>query len=120
MWLRILGFLFNQGEFADAGQLSYEHQSVLPCVTNCFISSAMPGKIFLSNPTRLPNRAIQFSFTNSPGITFTALTATNASSAPGNWQSLGNPIETTPGQYRFTDPQATNAPRRFYQIRWPQ
>ena len=33
---------------------------------------------------------------------------------------LGGATEVSPGQFQVTDPQATNAPRRFYRVRSPQ
>jgi hypothetical protein len=34
-----------------------------------------------------------------------------------NWTMLGAVSEVSPGQYQFSDPQATNAGQRFYRIR---
>ena len=75
--------------------------------------------IILSNPTKLPSGAFQFGFNYTPGVTFTALATTNASLSSSNWTPLGGVTEMSPGQFRFTDPQATNNPRRFYRIRSP-
>ncbi len=75
--------------------------------------------IILSNPTKLPSGAFQFGFNYTPGVTFTALATTNASLSSSNWTLLGGVTEMSPGQFRFTDPQATNNPRRFYRIRSP-
>ncbi len=36
-----------------------------------------------------------------------------------NWTALGAASEAPPGQYQFTDWQATNNPRRFYRVRSP-
>jgi hypothetical protein len=36
-----------------------------------------------------------------------------------NWTALGGVTEISPGQFQFTDPQATNNPRRFYNVRAP-
>lgn len=33
-----------------------------------------------------------------------------------NWTLLGAPVELAPGKFQFTDPQATNHPRRFYRV----
>lgn len=36
-----------------------------------------------------------------------------------NWTVLGAMTETSPGQFQFTDSQATNHPQRFYRVRSP-
>jgi len=33
-----------------------------------------------------------------------------------NWTALGGVTEISPGQFQFTDPQATNSPQRFYRV----
>ena len=61
----------------------------------------------------------QFTFTNTPGLGFTVLAATNPALPLSNWTALGSATEVSPGQFQFTDPQATNTPRRFYRVRSP-
>jgi hypothetical protein len=63
--------------------------------------------------------AFQFAFTNIPGAVFTALTTTNLALPLSNWTALGSVPEVSPGQFQFTDPQATNDTRRFYRARSP-
>ena len=63
--------------------------------------------------------AFQFGFTNTPGASFTAYATTDLSLPLGNWTTLGAVTEIQPGQFQFIDPQATNAPERFYQVRSP-
>jgi hypothetical protein len=75
--------------------------------------------IILTGATKLPNGPFQFSFANLPGFSFTALGATNLSLLPANWTVLGSPTEISPGQFQFTDTQATNIPQRFYEVRSP-
>jgi len=36
-----------------------------------------------------------------------------------NWATLGRPFEFVPGQFQFTDTQATNNSLRFYRVRSP-
>jgi hypothetical protein len=79
--------------------------------------SATP--IELSNPTISPTGALQFSFIENPGLPFTVLATTNASSSLTNWTVVGNATEPTTGHYQFTDPQATNYTQRFYRLRSP-
>ena len=62
----------------------------------------------------------QFAFTNnSPEATFTVLSTTNLSLALEDWTVLGAPTRTASGQFRFSDPQTTNNPQRFYRVSSP-
>jgi len=54
---------------------------------------------------------------NESGAIFGTLASTNISLPLSNWTSLGGITEISPGQFQFTDPQATNIPNRFYLIR---
>ena len=36
-----------------------------------------------------------------------------------NWDPVGAATQTAPGWFPFTDLEATNLPRRFYQLGWP-
>ncbi len=84
-----------------------------------FISSASPTAIVLTNPTVLANGSFQFAFTNTPGVAFSALAATNLSQPLTNWTVLGGVTESPAGHFQFTDPQATNFPQRFYSVHSP-
>jgi WD40 repeat protein len=75
--------------------------------------------IILVNPTKLISGAFRFGFTNTPGVSFTALSTTNLSLSLSNWTVLGTVTDSPPGQFQFTDPQATNYPQRFYRVRSP-
>jgi hypothetical protein len=44
---------------------------------------------------------------------FGVLATTNLSLPLTNWTALGGAVEIAPGQFQFTDPQATNG-GRFY------
>ena len=77
--------------------------------------SATPIK--LNNPTILPGGGFQFGFIENAGLAFTVLATTNVSFSSTNWTALGGATEVSPGQYQFTDPQATNSGGRFYRIR---
>jgi hypothetical protein len=80
-------------------------------------AAASPGPIVLTNTVKLPGGACQFSFTNTPALGFTVLAATNLALTLSNWMVLGSATEISPGQFQFTDLQATNTPRRFYRVR---
>ena len=68
---------------------------------------------------RLPNGACQFTFTNVPALGFTVLASSNSALPLSNWRTVGSATEASPGQYQFTDPQASGNPQCFYRVRSP-
>jgi hypothetical protein len=78
-----------------------------------------PPPIILGNAARLANGAFQFTFTNTPGTSFTVWGSTDATLPLTNWYVLGSVTETSAGQYQFTDVQATNQSRCFYRVLSP-
>ncbi len=62
---------------------------------------------------------MQFTFTNTPGVSasFTVWGTTNLT--PAAWQNLGHPTEGVAGQYQFIDASATNRAQRFYRVTSP-
>jgi len=78
-----------------------------------------PPAIILSQATRLANGNFQFTFTNTPGTSFTVFCSTNMLLAFTSWYLLGSPVETSSGNYQFTDLQATNRPQCFYRVSSP-
>jgi len=96
-------------------------------VTNFFgnvISSAavltvvIPTPIMLTSSV-LTNGVFKSFFTNVPGANFTALTASNLTLPLSNWALMGSVTEIFSGQFQFTDPQASNSPKRYYRVRSP-
>ncbi len=86
---------------------------------NMAITPAL-APILLGNAVMLGGGAgFQFTFTNWPGSTFTALAATNPAQPPASWSVLGPPSEISPGCYQFTDPPAPDHPARFYRVNSP-
>jgi hypothetical protein len=73
----------------------------------------------LVNEQRLGNGAFQFTFTNTPGASFTVFATTNLGLPFSNWPPIGTVPEIASGQFQFTDTQATNSRLRFYRVRWP-
>jgi hypothetical protein len=65
------------------------------------------------------NGTFQFTFTNTPGAPFSVLATTNLTRPFNTWTPLTGLTEVSPGQFQFTDPQATNTPRRFYRVHSP-
>ena len=72
--------------------------------------------VALSAPTILPGGAFQFSFTNSPGLTFDVLGTTNLGLPALAWSLVGSGTEVAPGQYQFTVTDPTNS-AMFYRVR---
>jgi len=79
----------------------------------------LPTATTITGAQRLTNGAFQFAFTNNPGAIFGVLATTNLSQPSSNWTALGGITELSPGQFQFTDAQATNTPQRFYRLRAP-
>ncbi|MBE0540341.1 MAG: hypothetical protein IH623_03055 [Verrucomicrobia bacterium] len=71
----------------------------------------------LSKPTVLPGSVFQFSFNHMVGTSFSVLASTNPSVSPNAWTELGHVTEIWPGQFQFTDLQATNFSKRLYRVR---
>lgn len=65
------------------------------------------------------SNTFRFVFTNMAGAGFSVLTSTNLALPLSNWTVLGGVIEVSPGNYQFTDPNATNGMQRFYRVRSP-
>lgn len=61
---------------------------------------------------------IQFSFTNTPGTTFTVLGTTNLALPLANWVNVGTVSNISPGIYQFTTQPLTNS-QEFYKVVWP-
>jgi hypothetical protein len=79
-------------------------------------ASMVPIPPLLSQPMITPSGALQFTFRNTPGLSFTILSATDLAVGVADWVSLGLAIETSPGRYQFTD-TTMNGPERFYRVR---
>jgi hypothetical protein len=52
-------------------------------------------------------------------MNFTTFSTTNLALSFTNWTRLGAVSEIAPGQFQFTDSQATNNEARFYRVRSP-
>ncbi len=75
--------------------------------------------ILLTHPKMQPGDAFQFGFTNTPGMSFTAFGSTNASVRFTNWIKLGSVMESSPGQFQFTDAPGSTSWQRFYRVSSP-
>jgi uncharacterized delta-60 repeat protein len=74
---------------------------------------------FISSVQVLAGGTFQFSFNNTNAAYFSVLANANVAAPVAEWEVLGAPVPVGGGLYQFTDPGATNHPRRFYQLRSP-
>jgi hypothetical protein len=81
--------------------------------------SAAPLPPTIANWTFNASTQFQFQFTGPSNSTYTVLSTTNVALPLSNWLPLSPVIETSPGQYQFTDTNAPAGPQRFYLLRWP-
>ncbi len=68
-------------------------------------------------PQRLANGSVQLTFTNLTGLHFIVLASTNVAAPVHQWSLLGQPVESLPGRYTFTDPTLNRPPQRFYRVK---
>jgi hypothetical protein len=81
-------------------------------------SAVEAAPFLLTQPAKLQTGAFQFTFRNTPGLNFTALSATNAAARLDDWTSVGSTTEVSPGHYQFTD-TGPEGQQRFYLVRSP-
>jgi hypothetical protein len=67
----------------------------------------------------LTDGSFQFSFSSRPALSVGLLATTDPTLPLSNWTALSGVTEISPGQFQFTDLQATNSPQRFYRVRSP-
>jgi hypothetical protein len=71
----------------------------------------------LTDAKNLANGSFRFAFTNTPGAVFSVLATTTPTLPMNYWMVMGGVTEMSPGQFQFTDAQATNFAYRFYRLR---
>ena len=100
------GFPRRSGAHVDIGAVEAQVSSQSPLLTGV---------------SRLANGPMQFYFTNLAGGSFTVFATTNLALPFNTWSNVGLAVESPvgSGQFQFTDPQATNGPRRFYHVHSP-
>jgi hypothetical protein len=62
-----------------------------------------------------------FSFTNTPGLSFSVLGTNNIAAPKATWPLVGTAVESPAGsgKYQFTDPSPATNTARFYLLRQP-
>jgi hypothetical protein len=70
----------------------------------------------LMPPVAQAGGSVMFDFTNNPDAEFIVLASTNLALPMSQWNGLGLATQSSPGQYQFTDSDATNYPHRFYRV----
>jgi alpha-tubulin suppressor-like RCC1 family protein len=81
------------------------------------IMAAPPvSQINLIEAQSLPDGSFRLGFTNPPGAFLGVLASSNPATDVGGWIPLAGLAEVAPGQFQFTDPQATNTSQRFYRV----
>ena len=81
-------------------------------------ASVAPTPFLLTRPTKPLAGGFQFSFRNTPGLSFSVVSTLDLAAPVNNWAHLGAAEELSPGHYRFTDP-TTNSLQRVYGGRSP-
>jgi hypothetical protein len=79
------------------------------------LAAAAPG-IIMACANSPADGSCRITFTNNPGVRFRALMSTNVALPLANWTSLGSVPEPFPGQYQFSDAQASSGAVRFYRV----
>ena len=74
--------------------------------------------IALTNVVAQPDGMFQFSFTNTPGVSFSVWSATNSAQPYADWKYCGSAAEGPPGQFEFIASQAGRS-QHYYRVRSP-
>ena len=67
----------------------------------------------------LTGGALTFSFTSSPGLSFSVVATNNLTAPIASWPVVGTATEGPAGHYQFTDPNAATNPQTYYAVRQP-
>jgi hypothetical protein len=83
------------------------------------IPNGSPVTMVISEIIPLPNGSFQLTMTNTPGVPFTVLAATNLAPSLIHWKVIGAMTESTLGHFQFIDNHAFTNSQRFYRLRSP-
>jgi hypothetical protein len=119
-WNHTSTLLLNGNVMLAGGDTGNAFQYLYIADTEIYTSSNLVVAPFtLACPSTPSNGTVQFSFTNTPDVSFIAYGTTNLSLPFSDWTVLNGPLEVSPGVYQFTDAQYANLPQYFYHIRSP-
>jgi sugar lactone lactonase YvrE len=121
-WLTISGITNGVVSFSfpyNAGTNRTAHITVLGQSIPVTQAGAGATPMTLTGAQMLGNSVLQFSFTNTPGASFTVLSTTNLSLPWSNWTVVGTPSNTAPDVFQFTAQPTSNDPQRFYGVSSP-
>jgi hypothetical protein len=97
--------IYATGDLNGDGTVSSSELAAV--ISNYWASSTN----YIDGLTSVGKGQFTFGITNSAGLSFTILASTNLT----NWSVLTNASP----EFLFTDSAATNAPQRYYRLRWP-
>ncbi len=113
-------FLVLNVDFAQSVNQSSRAENVLSVPITLGTSVVVnPTPISLVGATLLASGAIQFTFTNTPGVSFRVFATADLSLPLSTWTLLGNVTETSPGEFQFIDARTSAGQTRFYRVRSP-
>ncbi len=84
---------------------------------NVSVTNATANTPVITSATRFGNGSFQLEFTALTGNSYTVLANANLDLPVSSWTELGAAMETSPGQFQFTDLDAPSFARRFYVVR---
>lgn len=99
-------------ELSLDGGASWAPSTNGPMTITLTLPASTPPSLLIS-PVILSNGSFEFTYSSQFGSNFTVYASTNLSS----WSAIGAASQYSTGWYKFTDLNATNFPRRFYQLR---
>jgi len=77
------------------------------------------GTVTITGAAMVSGSTFQFSFTSTPGGSFTILSSSNPGQPVGSWTVIGSATEVSPGQYQFSNAPPASTPQQFYRVRSP-
>jgi len=120
-WLTITGVTNGVVSFAFTANTTHSprtaHLTVLgQSIAIIQVGAAAPTRTI---PTWLPGGNLQFSFTGTPGASYSVLFSTNAAVPLSAWTVAGPATESPAGQFQFTVTPSAATPSGFYRVRSP-